>query len=104
MSEETNEFLERSDLDFVRDVLIDALDQKREDLVPRIFKLYEELRAPAPTIPAGNINIDKLSTPDGTEYNFSLTSDYLGDGIGAAGSVDLSSVGNDVISFGDYQS
>lgn len=103
MSEETNEFLDRSDLDFVRDVLIDALDQKREDLVPRIFKLYEELRAPAPTIPTGNIDISTLSTPDGTEYNFSLTSDYLGD-VGAAASVDLSGVGNDVISFGDYQS
>ena len=100
MSEETNEFLERSDLDFVRDVLIDALDQKREDLVPRIFKLYEELRAPAPTIPAGNINIDTLSTPDGTEYNFSLSSDFLG----AAGEVDLSNLNNDVISFGDYKS
>ena len=99
MSEETNEFLDRSDLDFVRDVLIDALDQKREDLVPRIFKLYEELRAPAPTIPSGNINIDTL----GTDYNFSLTSDYLGD-VGAAAEVDLSGVGNDVISFGDYQS
>ena len=103
MSEETNEFLDRSDLDFVRDVLIDALDQKREDLVPRIFKLYEELRAPAPTIPAGNINIDTLSTPNGTEYNFSLTSDYLGD-VGAAAEVDLSGLGNDVISFGEYQS
>ena len=103
MSEETNEFLDRSDLDFVRDVLIDALDQKREDLVPRIFKLYEELRAPAPTIPTGNIDISTLSTPDGTEYNFSLTSDYLGEA-GAAASVDLSGVGNDVISFGDYQS
>jgi hypothetical protein len=100
MSEETNEFLDRSDLDFVRDVLIDALDQKREDLVPRIFKLYEELRAPAPTIPTGNIDINTLSTPDGTEYNFSLTSDYLGD-IGAAGEVSL---GDDVISFGDYKS
>ena len=99
MSEETNEFLDRSDLDFVRDVLIDALDQKREDLVPRIFKLYEELRAPAPTIPTGNINIDTL----GTDYNFSLTSDYLGEA-GAAASVDLSGVGNDVISFGEYQS
>jgi hypothetical protein len=103
MSEETNEFLDRSDLDFVRDVLIDALDQKREDLVPRIFKLYEELRAPAPTIPAGNINIDTLSTPNGTEYNFSLTSDYLSDTV-AAGEVDLSGLGNDVISFGDYKS
>ena len=103
MSEETNEFLDRSDLDFVRDVLIDALDQKREDLVPRIFKLYEELRAPAPTIPTGNIDINTLSTPDGTEYNFSLTSDYLGD-VGAAAEVDLSGLGNDVISFGDYKS
>ena len=99
MSEETNEFLDRSDLDFVRDVLIDALDQKREDLVPRIFKLYEELRAPAPTIPSGNIDINTL----GNDYNFSLTSDYLGD-VGAAAEVDLSGVGNDVISFGDYQS
>ena len=99
MSEENNEFLDRSDLDFVRDVLIDALDQKREDLVPRIFKLYEELRAPAPTIPSGNIDITTL----GNDYNFSLTSDYLGEA-GAAASVDLSSVGKDVISFGDYQS
>ena len=99
MSEETNEFLDRSDLDFVRDVLIDALDQKREDLVPRIFKLYEELRAPAPTIPSGNIDLTTL----GNDYNFSLTSDYLGD-VGAAAEVDLSGVGNDVISFGDYQS
>ncbi len=95
MSEETNEFLDRSDLDFVRDVLIDALEQKREDLVPRIFKLYEELRSPAPTIPAGNIDINSLG-----EYNFSLTSDYLGEA-GAAGEVNL---GDDVISFGDYQS
>ena len=99
MSEETNEFLDRSDLDFVRDVLIDALDQKREDLVPRIFKLYEELRAPAPTIPSGNIDLTTL----GNDYNFSLTSDYLGD-VGAAAEVDLSGVGNDVISFGEYQS
>ena len=103
MSEETNEFLDRSGLDFVRDVLIDALDQKREDLVPRIFKLYEELRAPAPTIPTGNIDINTISTPNGTEYNFSLTSDYLSDTV-AAGEVDLSSLGNDVISFGDYKS
>ena len=100
MSEETNEFLDRSDLDFVRDVLVDALEQKREDLVPRIFKLYEELRAPAPTIPSGNIDLTTL----GNDYNFSLTSDYLGDGIGAAAEVDLSGVGNDVISFGDYKS
>ena len=100
MSEETNEFLDRSDLDFVRDVLVDALEQKREDLVPRIFKLYEELRTPAPTIPSGNIDLTTL----GNDYNFSLTSDYLGDGIGAAAEVDLSGVGNDVISFGDYKS
>jgi len=99
MSEETNEFIDRSDLDFVRDVLIDALDQKREDLVPRIFKLYEELRAPAPTIPTGNIDITKL----GNAYNFSLTSDYLPDAAPAA-EVDLSGLNNDVISFGDYKS
>ena len=100
MSEETNEFLDRSDLDFVRDVLIDALDQKREDLVPRIFKLYEELRAPAPTIPSGNIDLTTL----GNDYNFSLTSDYL-DNVGAAESVTIGNgLGEDVISFGDYKS
>jgi len=99
MSEETNEFLDRSDLDFVRDVLIDALDQKREDLVVRLFKLYEELRAPAPTIPTGNINIDTLSTPDGTEYNFNLTSDFLNENISIGNSPNT-----DVISFGDYKS
>ena len=107
MSEETNEYFERSDLDFLRDVLVDALESKRDNLIPRLFKLYEEVRAPEPTIPSsdmlGNINIDKILTDAGSEYNFSLTSDYL-DETYAAGSVDLgSSVGADVISFGEYK-
>ena len=96
---ETNEYFERSDLDFLRDVLVDALESKRDDLIPRLFKLYEEVRSPAPTIPPGNIDISTVSSPDGTEYNFSLTSDYLGEA-GAAASVDLSSVGKDVIPLG----
>lgn len=92
MSEETNEFLDRSDLDFVRDVLIDALDQKREDLVARLFKLYEELRAPEPTIPGiGNVSITSTGFEDGsTQYDFS-----------SVGNVDiLNSFNDDVISFG----
>ena len=102
MSEETNEFLDRSDLDFVRDVLIDALDQKRENLIPRIFKLYEELRAPEPTFPGSNINIDELVTGLGTEYNFNLSSEYVNS---TSGNVEIgNSVNDDVISFGDYKS
>ena len=92
MSEETNEFLDRSDLDFIRDVLIDALDQRRDDLIPRLFKLYEEVRAPEPTIPStndilGNINITTTGFPDGsTQYDFSYDT-----------------ANSDVISFGDYK-
>ena len=92
MSEETNEFLDRSDLDFVRDVLIDALDQKREDLVARLFKLYEELRTPEPTIPGmGNISITSTGFEDGsTQYDFS-----------SVGNVEIgNSFSDDVISFG----
>ena len=92
----------RSDLDFVRDMLLAALDERRDDIVGDLFKMYEEVRN-RPTIPDGNINIDKILTDAGTEYNFNLSSDYL-DETYAAGSVDLgSSVGADVISFGEYK-
>ena len=92
----------RSDLDFVRDMLLAALDERRDDIVGDLFKMYEEVRN-RPTIPDGNINIDKILTDAGIEYNFSLSSDYL-DETYAAGSVDLgSSVGADVISFGEYK-
>ena len=92
----------RSDLDFVRDMLLAALDERRDDIVGDLFKMYEEVRN-RPTIPSGNINIDKILTDAGSEYNFSLTSDYL-DETYAAGTVDFSSsVGSDVISFGDYK-
>ena len=88
----------RSDIDFVSDVLINALNERREDIIPDIYKMYEEIRN-RPTIPDGNITIDKIARPDGTEYNFKLTSDYLSptdfDGVGLA---------DDVISFGDYKS
>ena len=101
MSEETNEFLDRSDLDFIRDVLIDALDQRRDDLIPRLFKLYEEVRAPEPTIPStndilGNINITTTGFPDGSkQYDFTSV---------AAGDVAIGGFSDDVISFGDYTS
>jgi len=88
-----------SDLDFVRNMLVLALDQKRDSIVGDLFKLYEEVQN-RPTIPDGNINIDKILTDAGTEYNFSLSSDYMPQ---AAGSVDLG-LGEDVISFGDYKS
>ena len=99
MSEETTEYTERSDLDFLRDVLVDALESRRDNLIPRLFKLYEEVRSPAPTIPTGNIDLTTL----GNDYNFSLTSDYLDDTV-AAGDVAIGNgLGEDVISFGDYK-
>jgi|14_taG_2_1085336.scaffolds.fasta_scaffold09119_2 hypothetical protein len=88
-----------SDLDFIRDMLLAALDERRDNIVGDLFKMYEQARIESrPTIPTGNINIDTLTKPDGTEYNFTLQSDYLGDvKIG-------NSLNNDVISFGDYTS
>ena len=72
--------------------MIDALDQKREDLVARLFKLYEELRTPEPTIPGmGNISITSTGFEDGsTQYDFS-----------SVGNVEIgNSFSDDVISFG----
>ena len=86
-----------SDLDFVRNMLVLALDQKRDSIVGDLFKLYEEVQN-RPTIPDGNINIDNLLS--NTDYNFSLSSDYMPQ---AAGAVELG-LGEDVISFGDYKS
>ena len=92
--------MERSDLDFIRDTLVAALNEKRDSIIGDLFKLYEEVQN-RPTIPDGNINIDNLL--NNTDYNFSLSSDYMPQ---AAGAVDLgnSLAGQDVISFGDYKS
>jgi hypothetical protein len=92
--------MERSDLDFIRDTLVAALNEKRDSIIGDLFKMYEEVQN-RPTIPDGNINIDKILTDAGTEYNFSLSSDYMPQ---AAGAVDLGGWGDDVISFGDYKS
>ena len=98
--------MERSDLDFIRDTLVAALNEKRDSIIGDLFKLYEEVQN-RPTIPAGNINIDNLLS--NTDYNFSLSSDYLDpkieiDGM-AAGPVNVGGAfGEDVISFGDYKS
>ena len=91
---------DRSDLDFVRSILISALDQKRDSIVSELFKLYKEVQD-RPAVSLGDINIDKIVTDEGTEFNFNLSSDYMPV---AAGPVDLSSFGDDVISFGDYKS
>ena len=96
--------MERSDLDFIRDTLVAALNEKRDSIIGDLFKLYEEVQN-RPTIPAGNINIDNLLS--NTDYNFSLSSDYLDGMPQAAGDVDINvagALGNDVISFGDYKS
>ena len=91
MSEETTEFIARSDLDFLRDVLIDALESRRDNLIPRLFKLYEEVRDPAPTIPSsdmlGNINISTTGFENPV----------------AGGDVVIGGFNDDVISFGDYK-
>jgi len=82
----------RSDIDFVRDVLIDALDERRDELVGDLFDLYNRVRerentpAPDPFAGLGNINI---SSTDGIDYNFAAAGDVA---IGGA-------EGQDVISF-----
>lgn len=89
----------RNDLDFIRDMLIMALNEKRDDIVGDLFKMYEQVQN-RPTIPDGNINIDKLVTDMGSEYNFNLTSDYINQ---TNGNIEIgNSLNNDVISFGDY--
>ena len=91
----------RNDLDFIRDMLIMALNEKRDNIIGDLFKMYEQVQN-RPTIPDGNINIDKLVTGLGTEYNFNLNSEYLDS---PAGNIELgNSLNNDVISFGDYTS
>ena len=87
----------RNDLDFIRDMLIMALNEKRDNIIGDLFKMYEQVQN-RPTIPDGNINIDKLVTDMGDEYNFNLSSDFLS----AAGDVTINPLNNDVISFGDY--
>jgi len=88
-----------TDLDFIRDMLVMALNEKRDDIVSDLFKMYEKYQNP-PTIPTGDIDIDSFTKPDGTEYNFTLTSDCLSEmGDFAVGN----SLNNDVISFGDYK-
>ena len=87
--------MERSDLDFIRDTLVAALNEKRDSIIGDLFKMYEEVQN-RPTIPDGNIDFSAL----GSEYNFNLSSDYMPQ---AAGAVDLG-IGQDVISFGDYKS
>ena len=86
----------RSDIDFVRDVLIDALDERRDELVGDLFDLYNRVRerenTPAPDLFAGlgNINISTTETADGTMYNFAT----------AGGDVAIGNTeGQDVISF-----
>ena len=96
--------MERSDLDFIRDTLVTALNEKRDGIIGDLFKLYEEVQN-RPTIPSGNINITKDKVVvDGInydQYNFNLTSEYVP---AAAGDVAIGGFGNDIISFGDYQS
>jgi hypothetical protein len=88
----------RNDLDFIRDMLIMALNEKRDNIIGDLFKMYEQVQN-RPTIPTGDINIDTVTRPDGTEYNFSLKSDYLSE----VGDITIgNSLSDDVISFGDY--
>ena len=95
--------MERSDLDFIRDTLVTALNEKRDGIIGDLFKLYEEVQN-RPTIPYGNINITKDKVVvDGInydQYNFNLTSEYVP---AAAGDIAIGGFSDDVISFGDYK-
>lgn len=86
----------RSDIDFVRDVLIEALDERRDELVGDLFDLYNRVRerentpAPDPFAGLGNINI---SSTDGIDYNFATAT------IGNSDHKFAVTEGQDVISF-----
>lgn len=90
----------RSDIDFVRDVLIDALDERRDELVGDLFDLYNRVRerentpAPDPFTGLGNINISSTDGIDASIFDFAAAGDVaIGDvAIGGA-------EGKDVISF-----
>jgi hypothetical protein len=87
----------RSDLDFVRDVLINALDERRDELVGELFELYNKIRESVNTVPDPltnySININTTETDDGNiKYDFVAGGDYM-----------IGGIGQDVISFGDYQ-
>lgn len=72
-------FLEKkSDVDFVCDVLVDALQQRRSDLITDLFDLYNKVRkrenvaSTDPLTGLGNINISTTDVSDGyTKYDFS---------------------------------
>ena len=96
---------DRSDLDFIRDMLVSALNEKRDSIIGDLFKLYEEVQN-RPTIPDTS-TIDNLLSNIDTNYNFNLSSDYLDGMPQAAGNIDINipgSYGEDVISFGEYKS
>ncbi|CZR94174.1 hypothetical protein CDFC105_23896 [Clostridioides difficile] len=89
-----------SDIDFVRQTLITALNEGRDELLGELFKLYENVRQRTKntTDPVtnyrGGISITKENTDDGSiRYNFS---DYPG----AGGDYLVSGINHDVISFG----
>ena len=72
-------FLDKtSDVDFVCDVLVDALQQRRSDLITDLFDLYNKVRKRAnvastdPLTGLGNISINTTDMSDGyTKYDFS---------------------------------
>ena len=88
-----------SDLDFMRDVLVRAFEERRDNLISDLFNLYEEARERAgdveedtsPEFLTENLGNITIQTQQGAEP---IT-------FGAAGPVDMNnfSLGEDVISF-----
>ncbi|MFZ9728816.1 MAG: hypothetical protein ACO3CD_07365 [Candidatus Nanopelagicaceae bacterium] len=80
----------------MRDVLVDALDQKRDDLVGDLFELYNQVRIRVDNDAKGGFTFNIPGYPD-----MSTTPETI-DYLNGLGDIKISSTGADVISFGDY--
>lgn len=83
-----------SDLDFVRQTLVTALNEGRDELVGELFKLYENIRQRVNNTPDPltnySININTTETDNGSiKYDFVAGGDYM-----------IGGINQDVISFG----
>lgn len=79
-----------SDLDFVRQTLVTALNEGRDELVSELFKLYENIRQRVNPSTNYSININTTETDNGSiKYDFVAGGDYI-----------IGGIGQDTISFG----
>ena len=92
--------------ELVRQELLEALQNKSGDSLGPLYEVYDRLRSIDPMETGLVINFDN-QYPDTNEspYDFNLSSDYLSttnvETFGAAGSVNIDGIGEDVLDFGN---